>query len=87
MLFGTDGVRDLATTLLNDNIAYSVGRATASLKNQPIIAVAFDTRESGRVIERQFIEGATAAGARIIECGLLPTPALAYNTNLSGADY
>ncbi len=87
MLFGTDGVRDLATTLLNDNIAYSVGRATASLKNQPIIAVAFDTRESGRVIERQFIEGATAAGARIIECGLLPTPALAYITYLAGADY
>ena len=87
MLFGTDGVRDLATILLNENIAYKVGRATASLKKQPVIAVAFDTRESGRAVEQQFIDGALMAGARIIECGLLPTPALAYIAYLSGADY
>lgn len=87
MLFGTDGVRDLAVNLLNNGIAFKVGRATASLKNQPVIAVAFDTRVSGRAIEAQFIEGALCSGARIVQCGLLPTPALAYVTYLCGADY
>lgn len=87
MLFGTDGVRDLATKILNENIAFKIGRATASLKKRAVIAVAFDTRLSGRAIAQQFTDGVIASGGRVIECGLLPTPALAYATKLSGADY
>lgn len=87
MLFGTDGVRDIAANILNNDVALKLGKATASLKKGAKIAVAFDTRLSGKAIESQFIEGVLAAGGRVVECGLMPTPCLAYITYLSGSDY
>lgn len=94
-LFGTDGVRGVANRDLTGPLAYSLGRAAASLladrtgqhgraPEQPAIAIGRDTRISGDLLEAALVAGVTSAGVDALLLGVLPTPGVAYLTRTLG---
>jgi phosphomannomutase/phosphoglucomutase len=85
-LFGTNGIREIVGTTLTPPFALRVARAiAASIPAGPPVAVAWDGRTSSVALAR--LVGATLAlsGHRVIELGLLPTPAFQYNIPRLGA--
>ena len=76
-LFGTDGVRGVAGTVLTAELALSLGRAvtTQSPAQRPQVLVIRDTRESGEMLEAALAAGITSAGGDVLLGGVLPTPA------------
>jgi phosphoglucosamine mutase len=89
-LFGTDGIRGNADTVLTDVLVRDIGRAVAVWAREgaaaPRIVVGRDTRTSGPRVEQAFVDGATAAGADVLLGGVLPTAAVAYLMNLLDCD-
>ena len=91
-LFGTDGVRGKANEppmvpeillRLGRAIAYVAGRDKA---HAPRVLIGNDTRLSGYMIETALASGICAMGGRVILCGPVPTPAVAYLTTSMRAD-
>jgi phosphoglucosamine mutase len=76
-LFGTDGVRGVAGTVLTAELALSLGRAVTvqSPAQRPQVLVIRDTRESGEMLEAALAAGITSAGGDVLLGGVLPTPA------------
>lgn len=89
-MFGTDGVRGIANTELDSNLAYSLGRAGAYVltegTHKPKILVGKDTRISGDMLEAALVAGILSVGAEAIILGVVPTPAVAHLTRKYGAD-
>lgn len=81
-LFGTDGIRGVANTELTPELALSVGRAAAialgNSASRPRFVLARDTRMSGEMLESALAAGLLSAGADVIRCEVLPTPAVAF---------
>lgn len=82
-LFGTDGVRGIANTELNCDLAYKIGRAGAFVLSKecgekPIILVGKDTRISGDMLESALVAGILSSGGDVMLAGVVPTPAIAY---------
>lgn len=71
--FGTDGIRGIFNEELKE-LAFKAGYACGMSGKQ--ILLARDTRESGDILARIFIQGAIFAGASVKYAGVLPTPAL-----------
>ncbi len=89
--FGTDGLRGVINSGLDAMLAYRVGVAAAMVLSEgrcdkPVITIGKDTRISGDMLEGALIAGLCAAGADVIELGVIPTPAVAFITVDSGAD-
>lgn len=86
-LFGTDGIRGVANTELTPELATAVGRAAARelADGNPTILVARDTRLSGGMLEAALTAGMLSAGADVLRCGVLPTPAAAHLVGAYGA--
>ncbi len=85
-LFGTNGIREVVGEKLTAEFVASVAAAIATVVPPPgPIAVGWDGRTSSPAFSR--IVGATLAlaGHRVIELGLLPTPAIQYNVPRVGA--
>jgi phosphoglucosamine mutase len=57
-----------------------------SLPHRPWIIVANDTRKSRLTVKNAIEMGLIASGARVLDVGTLPTPALAYLTKQLGVD-
>lgn len=76
-LFGTDGIRGDAETLLTDELVETLGRAAVDVLGgeRTRMAILRDTRASGERIERALARGAAAGGADVKLAGVLPTPA------------
>ena len=89
-MFGTDGVRGVANTELNAELAYKLGRAGAFVltegAHKPTIVVGMDTRISGDMLESALVAGICSVGAHAICVGVAPTPSVAYLTRLYKAD-
>lgn len=87
-LFGTDGVRGEAGTLLTAELALALGEAaTASLPAEcPQVLIVRDTRESGPMLEAALASGIAEAGGEALLGGVLPTPAAAVLTRRLGLD-
>ncbi|MGC8820319.1 MAG: phosphoglucosamine mutase [Fervidobacterium sp.] len=83
-LFGTDGIRGVINEELTPEIAFKLGNALARYIDKRIF-VAKDTRASSDMLEAALTAGATAGGATVYRCGVLPTPALAVITKLEDA--
>ncbi|MFW6006756.1 MAG: phosphoglucosamine mutase [Halanaerobiales bacterium] len=89
-LFGTDGVRGIANEELTGELAFKLGRAGGyflsknnSVKTEkPIILIGKDTRISGDMLESALIAGVTSAGIDVIQLGIIPTPGVAYLTEV-----
>ena len=88
--FGTDGVRGVANTELDCNLAYKLGRAggyvLAKGDHRVKVVVGKDTRISGDMLEAALISGLMSVGCDVITVGVIPTPAVAYLTRRYNAD-
>ncbi|MDR1616509.1 MAG: phosphoglucosamine mutase [Syntrophomonadaceae bacterium] len=90
-LFGTDGVRGAANTVLTPELAFDLGRAGSYIlakeaeDERPRILVGKDTRISGDMLEAALTAGICASGADVLTVGVIPTPAVAYLTKLYNA--
>jgi phosphoglucosamine mutase len=90
--FGTDGVRGLANVDVTPELALAVASAAARVlvshdaSHRPLAVVGRDSRASGEMLEAAVVAGLTSAGADVKLVGVLPTPAVAYLTQVYGAD-
>lgn len=88
-LFGTDGVRGLANTELTPELAFRLGWAAAYYfgreKNRPVFLIGRDTRVSGPMLEAALCAGICSAGGDAVMLGVIPTPGVAWLTQISNA--
>jgi phosphoglucosamine mutase len=89
-LFGTDGVRAPANTVLTPELMLGLGRALgidlARQRSRPAVVVGRDPRPSGGLLEAAFLAGLCSAGADALTVGVLPTAAVAFLTAHLRAD-
>ncbi|MBU6347810.1 MAG: phosphoglucosamine mutase [Actinomycetales bacterium] len=96
-LFGTDGVRGLANGELTASLATSLGVSAAQVlvehahlpvgSNERLFAiVGRDSRISGEFLQAAVSAGLASAGVDVIDVGIVPTPAVAFLTDVTGAD-
>ncbi|WP_323793800.1 phosphoglucosamine mutase [Nocardioides sp.] len=93
-IFGTDGVRGLANGHLTAELALDLGVAAARVLvghgeftgRRPLAVVGRDTRISGQFLEHAVVAGLASAGVDVLRLRVLPTPGVAYFTDLLGAD-
>src|SRR5437879_12701389 len=84
-LFGTDGVRGVATLdPMTGEMAMQLGRAAAHLfmrrSGRHQIVIGKDTRISGYMLESALTSGICSMGVDVLLVGPLPTPAIAFLT-------
>jgi phosphoglucosamine mutase len=82
-LFGTDGIRGVAgvdvTAELAERIAFAAVSVLAEGEARPLVVVGRDPRPSGGELAAALIDTLTvAAGADVIDLGVIPTPAVAH---------
>jgi phosphomannomutase / phosphoglucomutase len=76
-LFGTNGVRGVVGKELTPELVISIAEAFGTMRKGKI-GVARDTRTSGESFAMAAKSGLLAMGCDVIDCGILPTPALQY---------
>ena len=76
-LFGTNGVRGIVGKDLTPELVVAIGEAFGTMR-KGCIAVGRDTRTSGETLAKAMKSGLLATGCDVIDCGILPTPALQY---------
>ncbi len=90
-LFGTDGVRGRANADLTPELALRLSiaavRVLGSADHRPTVVIGRDPRASGEMLEAASAAGLAAAGAEVIDLGVLPTPAVAHLTATAGAAF
>ena len=94
-LFGTDGVRGLANgPVMTAELALSVSVAAAQVLggaeaggHRPKAVVGRDPRASGEFLSAAVVAGLASAGVDVYDVGVLPTPAVAYLTADTAADF
>ena len=100
-LFGTDGVRGLANGLVTAELALDLAVSAAHILGhpdgsspsdhpsgrRPTAVVGRDPRASGEFLESAVVAGLASAGVDVLRLGVLPTPAVAFLTELTGADF
>lgn len=86
-LFGTNGIREVVGTALTAPFVTRVASAIASIvpAARPI-AVGWDGRTSSPAVARLVSATLALAGHRVVEVGLLPTPAVQYCVPRVGAE-
>ncbi len=83
--FGTSGLRGLVSEL-TDGLCASYTRAfLASVPHQGVLMIGRDLRPSSPRIARAVAAAAREAGLRVLDCGEVPTPALALAAMAAGA--
>jgi phosphoglucosamine mutase len=78
--FGTDGVRGVANVDLTPELVLSLGRAIARNITAGTFLVGRDTRRSGPMLQAALSAGLAGEGADVVDVGVLPTPALAWQS-------
>ncbi|NLX48572.1 MAG: phosphoglucosamine mutase [Methanospirillum sp.] len=76
-LFGTNGVRGVVGERMTPELVLRIGQALGAMRPGPI-AVGRDTRTSGPVLVHALKSGLLASGCDVVDCGVLPTPALQF---------
>jgi len=76
-LFGTNGVRGVIGKDLTPELVVSIGEAFGTMRPGRI-GVGRDTRTSGETLIKAVKAGLLATGCDVVDCGILPTPALQY---------
>jgi phosphomannomutase/phosphoglucomutase len=76
-LFGTNGVRGVAGKDLTPELVLTIGKALGTMRKGQI-AVGRDTRTSGETLVKAIKSGLLAKGCDVVDCGVLPTPALQF---------
>ena len=82
MIFREYDIRGLAETELDDEVVSMLGRAigTHIIEDRPSarVAVGRDVRLSSPRIHSTLVQGLTSTGCTVIDCGVVPTPALYF---------
>ena len=92
VLFGTDGVRDVANKGgMTPEMALRLGRSFILFLAErgapkPRIVLGRDTRRSGMMLEGALAAGMTSAGAEVLSIGVIPTPGVSYAVRRLTAD-
>lgn len=92
VLFGTDGVRDVANRGgMTPEMALRLGRAFILFLAErgvprPRIVIGRDTRRSGMMLEGALSAGMTSAGAEVLSIGVIPTPGVSFAVQHIEAD-
>lgn len=76
-MFGTNGVRGIAGKEITPELALRIGESLGTMR-PGTIAVGRDTRTSGPALSDALKAGLLATGCNVVDCGVLPTPALQY---------
>jgi phosphomannomutase / phosphoglucomutase len=76
-LFGTNGVRGVIGRDLTPELVMTIGQSLGCMRKGRI-AVGRDTRTSGDMLVAAMKSGLLACGCDVVDCGILPTPALQY---------
>lgn len=90
--FGTDGVRGIANSELDSNLAFNLGRAGGYVLgkenkgNKVKVVVGRDTRISGDMLESALVSGLMSVGCDVITIGIAPTPAVSFLVKKLNAD-
>ncbi len=89
-IFGTDGIRAQANSVVSPELALRLGRAVVSVlveegHTRPEVVVGRDPRWSGEMLEAALVAGITSAGGTAVVAGVLPTPAIAHLTATTDA--
>ena len=88
MKFGTDGVRGVANSELTAEFALRLGRAAARVLSTgyaPTVVIGGDTRISTPMLEAALAAGFAAEGVDVRRLGVVPTPAVAFAAQRTGA--
>lgn len=81
-LFGTNGVRGVVNTKAMDcRFASRLGMAIGTFMNGTIL-IGSDARTSGEMLKAACSSGMMATGCDVLDCGVLPTPALQYSVKM-----
>ncbi|WP_128255514.1 phosphomannomutase [Falsirhodobacter deserti] len=83
--FGTSGLRGLVTELTPDCVTAYVTAFVAACPTGGALFVGRDLRDSSKRIAGDVAKAAQAAGLRVVDCGTVPTPALALASIGAGA--
>ena len=92
VLFGTDGVRDVANLGgMTPEMALRLGRSFVLFLAErgiprPKIVVGRDTRRSGTMLEGALSAGMASAGAEVLAAGVIPTPGVSFAVRHTLAD-
>lgn len=76
-LFGTNGVRGVVGELMRPELVLRIGQALGAMR-PGTIAVGRDSRSSGAMLVHAMKAGLLASGCNVVDCGVLPTPALQF---------
>ena len=76
-LFGTNGVRGIIGKDMTPDLVLHIGEALGTMR-EGCIAIGRDTRTSGDTLAGAIKAGLLATGCDVVDCGILPTPALQY---------
>ena len=86
-LFGTNGVRGLANIDLTPSFVSSLGQAIGTFfGSSKTIYLGMDGRTSGPFIKYALMSGLMSVGCRVVDVGMVPTPALQYAVTAEEAD-
>ena len=85
--FGTDGIRgSVGVPPITPDFVLRLGHAAGrvllrrSTTRHASVLIGKDTRASGYMLESALLAGLSSSGVDIVECGPIPTPAVAYLT-------
>jgi len=81
--FGTDGVRGHVgqTPMVPDfvtRLGFAAGAVLSRTSANPTFLIGRDTRQSGEMLQCALTSGLLAAGATVLNLGVMPTPGVAY---------
>lgn len=76
-IFGTNGVRGVVGDSMTPGLVLRIGQALGAMR-PGTVAIGRDTRTSGPVLTHALKAGLMAVGCQVVDCGVLPTPALQY---------
>lgn len=78
-LFGTSGIRGTVGGFLTPEFAAKVGQSFAAfLENRGTVLVGRDVRLHSQLIQTALMSGLLTGDVDVIDCGLVPTPALLF---------
>lgn len=87
-LFGTNGIREVVGERITGPFVAQVAAAAADIfPRGPAIAIGWDGRTSSAPYARIASATFALAGHRVVELGLLPTPAIQFNVAQIGAQF
>ena len=95
-LFGTDGIRGITwdypfTPDFIRKIGYAASLVLPKYKKcgsgKPVVLMGMDSRASGRLIRKYLVEGLGASKFKVVDLGIIPTPAISYLVKRENADF